>query len=178
MAYIPDLSDYDYVPISWRSGTKAVGWLAAGHDFPVAPPAERTLDLLWLYCSTSVAPTRGGHSCDLCPEVCEPHIERRNGKRLLLGTAEIRAFGDAGLIYAAPNLIYHYVAVHHYVPPDEFLRALHDGPKPPSREFFSRLEELNLESAAAPEGEGAFRFIRRPGGQVEKVMIDNGEGYP
>ena len=29
-----------------------------------------------------------------------------------------------GAIYAAPNLIYHYVAEHHYAPPQEFVDAL------------------------------------------------------
>jgi hypothetical protein len=176
VAFLPDLADYDYLPTFWRPGTKAVGWLAAGHDFPTASPAKDTLDLLWLYCSISVARTRGGHFCDLCPEVCTPHIERRNDKRLLLGTAEIRAFADDGRIYAAPNLIYHYIAVHQYKPPDEFLWALRHGPKPPSREFCSRLEELNLESAATSAGGRTFRFVRRPGGEVEKEMVENAEG--
>ena len=31
------------------------------------------------------------------------------------------------------NLIYHYVEVHHYKPPNELLEALREGPKPPDR---------------------------------------------
>jgi hypothetical protein len=48
-------------------------------------------------------------------------------------------------VYAAPNLIYHYIEVHHYKPPDEFLNALREGPRPPDRKYFKRLEELGLE---------------------------------
>jgi hypothetical protein len=91
---------------------------------------------------------------------------------LLLGTAEIRVFStepnaesllrtlsgieSGGLlflqkalvpvrVYASPTLIYHYVEAHHYKPPDEFLRALRDGPKPPSPEYFDLLAKLDLE---------------------------------
>ena len=54
-------------------------------------------------------------------------------------------FSESGVIYAAPTLIYHYVEVHEYKPPDEFIRALSEGRGPLSREYFSRLEELELE---------------------------------
>lgn len=41
-----------------------------------------------------------------------------------LGSAEIRVKAKDGRIYAAPNLIYHYVAEHDYDPPKEFIEAL------------------------------------------------------
>jgi hypothetical protein len=69
----------------------------------------------------------------------------RNGEELLLGSAEIRVFGKGELIYAAPNLIYHYVSVHCYKPPEEFLQALEEGPSPPGSEYFKRLTNLNLD---------------------------------
>src|SRR5262249_15003835 len=61
---------------------------------------------------------------------------------LQLGSAEILVFGKGGKIYAAPNMIYHYVTVHHYKPPDEFLQALKDGPCPPEPEYLKRLEAV------------------------------------
>jgi len=42
-------------------------------------------------------------------------------------------------------MIYHYVQAHYYKPPDEFLRALREGPKPPSREYFDLIKKLDLE---------------------------------
>jgi len=43
-----------------------------------------------------------------------------------LGSAEIRVQGIDGAVYAAPNLIYHYMANHNYLPPEEFLGAIRD----------------------------------------------------
>jgi len=65
-------------------------------------------------------------------------------KRMELGYAEIRVFGKGGKLYEAPNMLYHYVTVHHYKPPDEFLQALKNAPAPPSSEYLSRLEALGL----------------------------------
>jgi hypothetical protein len=58
----------------------------------------------------------------------------------MLGAAEIRVFAKDGVAYAAPTLVYHYVSVHHYKPPDEFVRALREGPLPSSPEYFERLK--------------------------------------
>src|SRR5439155_5623857 len=63
---------------------------------------------------------------------------------LMLGGAEIRVFGERGRIYAAPNLIYHYVVAHHYKPPDEFLQALRQGRCPPEPEYLDLLERAGL----------------------------------
>jgi hypothetical protein len=40
-----------------------------------------------------------------------------------LGSAEIRVQGADGTLYAAPNLVIHYMTAHHYCPPEEFCRA-------------------------------------------------------
>jgi hypothetical protein len=137
MAYFEDLSDYVYAAGFVRPGTKAVGWLARGHAFPTMTPDEEVLDLLWLYCSISVAQTRGGHDYEFCPVGSARYFER-NGQRLVLGTSEIRVFFRDRRIYSAPTLIYHYAAVHHYKPPDAFLQALREGPRPPNQEVFGR----------------------------------------
>lgn len=48
----------------------------------------------------------------------------RHGVKRGLGSAEIRVTGEHGEIYAAPDLIYHYVADHHYKAPDAFVCAV------------------------------------------------------
>lgn len=68
----------------------------------------------------------------------------RGGERLLLGTAEIRAYGANGVLYAAPTLIYHYVAMHHYQPPDEFVRAAMTGPRPPGDDYRALLRRFEI----------------------------------
>ena len=78
-----------------------------------------------------------GHSCDFCVTHA-PVVAENNGLILLLGTAEIRVLADDGLIHAAPNMIFHYVSMHHYRPPIEFSRALRNGVKPSEKEYFDR----------------------------------------
>ena len=163
MTYLKDLSDYPQgrfdgaATIGWLGlkpegslsppRTKCVGWLASGYPFPTEIPSEELLDLLWDYCAISVNQTRGMHRCDFCPATKKYWREQpvRSGKRKHLGSAEIRVFSKDGSIYAAPTLIYHYVSAHHYKPPDEFVRAMQQGPKPTAPEFFVELDKLCLE---------------------------------
>jgi hypothetical protein len=163
MAYLEDLSEYTYARSeAYRPVTKAVGWLGRGHAFEIAPPSEELLDLLWQYCKVGVEQMRGYHRCEFClsaesaahdlPGLMAAlkhdglgHSARRNGDELVLGSAEIRVFGEAGLIYAVPNLIYHYVLLHHYRPPEDFVRAMKDGPNPTDSDYFKRLTVLKLD---------------------------------
>jgi hypothetical protein len=173
MAYFEDLSDYAHFRSEYRRGTKNVGWLDSAHEFPKTVPTEELLDLIWQYCKLSVAQTRGIHECEMCASNTS-HYVLRNGQPLLLGSAEIRVFAKDGFIYAAPTLIYHYVSVHHYRPPDEFVRALGEGPRPHSREYFERLEELGLKwnKTSAPEIKPRrFRFVRSQDGRIERIEM-------
>jgi len=147
-----------------RPGTRHVGWLAKGHDVPTMAPTEELLDTLWRFCKVSVAATRGLHDCELCPGDSS-NVVQRNGENLLLGDAEIRVLGHAGVIYAAPTLIYHYVLVHHYAPPEEFRRALAEGPTPPDPAYFDWLAELGLawSPTSAPAEQPARRTLAAPG---------------
>lgn len=169
MAYFSDLTFYSYCQDN-PPETKNVGWLRRDHVFETAPPLEETLDLLWNFCKVRVMETRGIHQCDLCsPPSTVSAI--RSGVALLLGSAEIRVFSKGGFfplrqrlrdeestgllllrksavpfsVYAAPNLIYHYVQAHRYKPPDEFLSALRDGPRTNDEKYFQFLKDLGLE---------------------------------
>src|SRR5579859_2442431 len=174
MTYYRDLSGYEYFPEYDRPGTKNIGWLEHGHEFDIMVPSEEILELLWRFCAVSVVQTRGLHDCDLCTP-CARVSARKDGLLcLLLGSAEIRVFSRAGEIFAAPNLIYHYVNTHHYKPPDEFLRALREGPNPPSAEYFEQLKKLNLEwdetSTYDPNAK-SFRFVRDAEGNVHNQEV-------
>lgn len=117
--YFPDLSPYTYISIETRSVN--VGWLDAEHSFSVVTPDEHLIAKLELYCQHPVHQTFGIHLCDLCKNAS--------------GFAEIRVFGRGERTYAAPTLIKHYVAEHHYRPPDEFLQALQEGPVPGTTDY-------------------------------------------
>jgi hypothetical protein len=144
MAYYEDLSTYTYHNSAFYiPGTKNIGWLALGHDFPTATPTEQFLDYIWEFCKISVAQMRGVHECEFCHNIGSYYAERR-GEKLLLGTSEIRVF-SRDRIYAAPSLIYHYINFHRYSPPNEFVRAVLCGPRPPSSEYFQELRRSGLE---------------------------------
>ncbi|WP_363796316.1 hypothetical protein ABU614_12705 [Lysobacter firmicutimachus] len=147
MAHFQDGSDYCYSEYFEAPGTVNVGWLGNGMSFPRYPPSEELLSLIWQYTQFSVARARGVHYCDLCTSArC---VEERDGLALLLGAAEMRVFGSEGVIYAAPNMLYHYVRVHHYQPPEAFVRALQEQPAPPDPFYFERLSALGLEWSEA-----------------------------
>jgi hypothetical protein len=65
-------------------------------------------------------------------------LVRKGDEWITIGSAEIRVFGHDGRVYAAPNFIYHYVVVHHYQPPEEFVEAVLAGPLPRSPEYEAR----------------------------------------
>src|SRR5580704_9358902 len=138
MAHYEDFTEYCYGQAAYHvPGTVNIGWLGASLDFEQMEPDESLLDLVWDYCKISVAQYRGIHQC----EYCGPHrsdVAERHGEMRLLGSAEIRVFSEAGAIYAAPDLIYHYMAVHRYKPPDQFISSARFGSHPFSRAYKDR----------------------------------------
>ncbi len=68
---------------------------------------------------------RGFHVCDVCESSQReiPVIEDRS-KKIKVDYAEMRVFGETGRIYAAPNLLFHYITEHHYKPPNEFIQSV------------------------------------------------------
>jgi len=42
----------------------------------------------------------------------------------MLGSAEVRVQGVDGTVFLAPDLVFHYVTEHGYLPPPSFLEAL------------------------------------------------------
>jgi hypothetical protein len=142
--YFEDLSDYSYAEHFSRPRTKNIGWLASNHSYKKGKQSSHTLDSIWNLCEISVARARGIHECDLCTSK-ESYKAEKGGKTLLLGNSEIRLFGNKSIIYAAPTLIYHYVSVHEYQPPDCFLAALRNGLIPPHPDYFELLNTVGLE---------------------------------
>jgi|SRR5579864_169910 len=142
MTTYDDLSDYVYLGRFCRPATRNVGWLGPDRDFERAEPSAEILDRVEGFCKSSVAQTRGFHACEFCQD--DSWHAARNDEQLAVGSAEIRVFSPDGTIYAAPTLIYHYMKVHHYRPPDEFIRALLEGPAASSQEYLERLTQLGL----------------------------------
>jgi len=127
MAHYKDFTEYCYGRgVYYVPGTVNIGWLGASLDFEQMEPDDGLLDIVWDYCKISIAQYRGIHEC----EYCHPRrsdVGERRGEMRSLGSAEIRVFSESSAIYAAPDLIYHYMTVHRYKPPDQFISALRMG---------------------------------------------------
>ncbi len=82
---------------------------------------------------------RGWYRSPFAPLHKSGYPAEHAGKVVLLGDAEVWVQSPTGRIYAAPNLIYHYIKDVSYLPPEEYLVALSD---PGSRAITH--EELDL----------------------------------
>ncbi|WP_456154800.1 DUF7919 family protein [Wenjunlia vitaminophila] len=130
MAYFEDLSRYAYLPGTVPLGIVAlnVGWLSSLESFRQGTPPEDFLDALRDLCLLyRRAVTRGWHACNFedCIEKAEPPILRKDdGNVCCLGSAEVRVIDGDGRWLIAPNMVYHYVAEHRYLPPGEFVEGV------------------------------------------------------
>jgi len=175
MAHYTDFTEYCYGRGAYYvPGTVNIGWLGASLDFEQMAPDESLLDLVWNYCKISVAQYRGIHQCEYCGSR-RSDVAERHGEMRLLGSAEIRVFSESGAIYAAPDLIYHYMAAHRYKPPEQFVSALRFGPHPCSREYQDRLAAIGLtwrKKTALKSKPKRFRFEKTPTGLV-RIELDD-----
>lgn len=135
--YFPDLSPYPYhfsekIP---KQAILCVGWLEQENKFISGQPTKSFEQKLFQLCLNPVNRTRGFHSCDFCspPEYGGIKVQN-NEQETTLGSAEIWVWGENNKVYAAPNLIYHYVTQHHYQPPDEFISAVLNADRGMSQE--------------------------------------------
>src|SRR5262249_43075764 len=107
MSHIPDMQ-----PI--RSGEIAVGWLHPDHPFAQADPAPEFLAKLKEYvrrCGASavalgLGAAGGYHTCEFC------------GRAHGIANFGVPA-GDT--LFFSPEMLAHYVEVHRYAPPAEFV---------------------------------------------------------
>lgn len=134
--YFEDLSLYSYREQEKMDNLYNIGWLEKNHEFSKGQVPDEFVDKLWDYSHFAVANTRGFHICDLCDHLPNemPSIEYKSNL-LKVGTAEIRVFGKNNKIYAAPNLVFHYVTKHGYKPADEFIEAVMEKLDPYSKTY-------------------------------------------
>lgn len=130
--YHPDFSIYRCAKddIDNLYYTVNIGWLDSEHEYPKGQVSDLFLDKLWDYCCESYIITFGCHSCDFCNEEEEMGVYiKRGNASLVVGSQEIRIIGD-GIVYAAPDMIYHYIVDHQYLPPKQFIEAVLNSPFP------------------------------------------------
>lgn len=138
-----DLTPYTDCPCDELLGFDplAIGWLNRKRPFTTGKIPDGFLEKLVLFClpENTVCPLPRQRPCTLANHPV-PAINH-NGREIPLGTAEIRVIGEEE-IYAASTLIYHYIKDHNYLPPQEFIDALLNGPQPGSSEFRALIRAL------------------------------------
>jgi hypothetical protein len=139
--YYSDLSVFPDKDVISRLVVLSIGWLDADHRYKQGEVPEAFLKNLWDFCNEPVIYTLGFQQCPFCTTSNYATTEQRDDKQLLLGSAEIRVFGQGNNVFAAPDLIYHYVAVHSYRPPDEFINAVLAGPLAGTKEYDARIRQ-------------------------------------
>ncbi|BFM08548.1 hypothetical protein [Halioxenophilus aromaticivorans] len=120
--YFEDLSDYSYHPDGLGENVKNIGWLCKGEDYNVSenPHVELAEKLLSKW-HGRVVKTRGFHYCDLCETSGLVKVTNELGQNFNLGSAEFRVPSmGSDTLYAAPDLIIHYILEHNYSPPQDF----------------------------------------------------------
>jgi hypothetical protein len=122
MAFYEDLSHYNYTHHSKRELN--IGWLEKGQPFNMGEVPAGFIDRLNLYLNSdfTLFHCLGDHDCEFC--------EKRES-----ACCEIRVVSIDGQVYAAPELIKHYIEAHSYLPPQEFIDAVMNGPAPGTKEY-------------------------------------------
>lgn len=142
MVWFADLTDYAYLDRIEYTACINVGWLDSAHSFSRGQVSRRFLGRLRDFCRVRVHEGESAHLCNLseCPGL--RGSDRADSAVMeQLGTAEIRVFARDSKVFAAPNLILHYVCDHGYKPPDEFIQAVLRGPRPTSNKYARQLLE-------------------------------------
>jgi hypothetical protein len=143
-----DLTPYVYYYEGEQPRPLNVGWPDRSLPFAKGETTDDFKERLFALCENPVKGLRGFHCCMFCVEEsgilkeCEgleenarwdrledggdldQVTEQREGRVFYLGAAEIRVTAKDANVYAAPNLILHYVLKHRYKPPEEFIRAV------------------------------------------------------
>ena len=123
--YFSDGSPYCYMTDRELRGVRNIGWLDPAHTIPVGRVDAELVDgLISHRISSPVNQTRGFYGCPFCGGYDDPTIQRGSERRLVLGSAEVWIMGPNGTVFAAPDLIIHYMLAHQYRPPDTYLAAL------------------------------------------------------
>lgn len=166
MVSYPDLSLYSNPRIV--DGIN-IGWLDKQPTTP-GSVSQNFLDKLWSYCNAPVVLWRGVLGCGMCDNVAPPPTffvtAIRADTSVILGAAEILVFGVGTRKYLSPDLIYHFVTMHQYKPPEEYIEAVEHGLDPYSVAYQERLGQMKLRvyppirDVVIDPSSGLKRFVR------------------
>jgi hypothetical protein len=132
--FYPDLGqrcDVDFGP-----HVRAVGWLAKGQSYRTGEVAPEFYAALHAHVCAAWQPVGmpGIHLCEFCSQPLP------NG-RFVGGNSNVW-IPCADWVFVAPGLILHYIEVHGYRPPDEFIDAVLAAPRQGSTEFHDLMQQF------------------------------------
>ena len=119
VSFFEDLTPQSYSLHKEEEGVLNIGWLGEGQPIPTGSTSAAFQDALKNLCDNRIGLHRGFHVCEYCPGK-----SRNNYDWGRIGNGQIRVCSQDGVWYAAPAMIYHYVDLHDYRPPQEFVEAV------------------------------------------------------
>ncbi|ABX04662.1 MAG TPA: hypothetical protein DEF47_01815 [Herpetosiphon sp.] len=142
MTWYDDLTPCTYFDLDQPHGDKllAVGWLERGHPYPKGSIASAVQTKLVSLCENPWEPLAflGWHACDRCLPDGQPDALHADGMTVPMGSENLFVPGH-GLLYVAPSLIVHFIAVHGYQPPPAFCAAVLACPPMGSEDYLQAI---------------------------------------
>jgi len=148
--YFADLSERNYFLRHPKGYTVlTVGWLDEDFPFTSGPTPPEFQERLREYCTRGILGLMMGfHECQFCGQW---RVGVWYGARWVTTNNGEIWIPDGNIIYAAPVMIYHYVADHAYRPPDVFIDAVLRCPLPYEEAYQAFLRSI---------GEKTFDFTQ------------------
>lgn len=127
MAYFPDLSNERQ--LASGDDVRAVGWLDRNYTFTTGSVNHDFLQILKRHIAErwTIVLMMGIHECELCSKFA-------SAGNLIIPTETV--------VYIAPEMISHYIEVHNYKPPDEFIKAVIDCPEQESSKYMNLVQKF------------------------------------
>jgi hypothetical protein len=125
---------------SWHVPLRAIGWLESGHPYNRGPRPIALVEQINALVDNAERVFqqyhfRGFHDCTIC-ELGDPAARlARSHINLLIPSKRT--------VFACPAAIVHYLSVHSYLPPSDFVIAVQDCPPYGSPQYFELLREAN-----------------------------------
>lgn len=126
MAYYRDLSRFRY-EAGILDGALNVGWLTWWLPYRRGEAPEGFISALRELClGPKAVQHRGLHYCPFCFrwKSGSPIRLKHDGREAFLGGSIVAVSHRDGTVFAAPDLICHYVEMHRYLPPAKFIEAV------------------------------------------------------
>ena len=125
---------------SWHVPLRSIGWLESGHPYNRGPTPIALVEQINALVDNAERVFqqyhfRGFYDCTICESGVPAARLARSHINLLIPSKRT--------VFACPAAIVHYLSVHSYLPPSDFVIAVQDCPPYGSPQYFELLREAN-----------------------------------